>query len=254
MRSNFVLLIFVLCTLFALPTQATHAYGAADRGYLWSLDFDFENDFNGVLTVKVGPWKNGDLVAIEETSTTPVKCVRVGAVSLKNGMAVFDGGHLKCSMDLAAIVKRNHGIESAAIDSYGSFTMDAEAISTTYGFAPIFSHPDVAYAIDFADTWSFTMHQQLATDAGLVQASAFFSGVFGGALQTYGARYGCDTDGTPCFADFSAGPQTEALPVAGDRVRFRTGPTTFLIGSDGAAGFGGGLDSLSVDPGNSFPQ
>jgi hypothetical protein len=247
-----LLLSLMIFGLLAQPARPSYADAYAGRGYLWSLAFDFENSFDGLLTIKVGPWENGNLVSVEETSTTVVACQRVGAVILNGGAAVFEGGHLACDMDLAAIVKRNHGIIAGATDSYGSFVVRASLASSGQNLAPIFTHPDVSTQIDFTQTSSVTLAQSLATSAGPAQASAFFPGLLGGDLRTYSFLYGCG-GAAACSSSLSAGPQTQAAPVAGDRVSFRTGPTTFLIGGDGAATFVGGLGGLVVDPGNSFP-
>lgn len=124
--------------VFAAPQTAS----AAEHGYLWSLDFDFEHDFNGLLTIRVGEWKNGNLVTVKETSQARVPCRPMGSVSLNSGDAVFDGGHLECYLDLASVVYNNHGLVVQPVDNYGSIVLRTRVNSSTNNVAPIFTHPD----------------------------------------------------------------------------------------------------------------
>lgn len=251
MRTKLIVLVLVMLSLLVVPA---HAETPDDRGYWWSLTFDFENDFNGVLTLQVGPWKNGTLVSVDETSSTRVVCQRIGPVHLVGGEAHFTGGHLRCELDLAAILKAKHGIDAGTTDHYPGMVMRTRLATSTFIDAPIFTHADAVYRIDFSQTNQVTLRQHLATLAGPVNATAIIPGAIGTAKQTYTMLYSCDLAGPPCAADMAAGPQVANLPLVGDHIRFRTGPTSILVGGDGLTTFQGAIESLLIDPGNSFPK
>jgi hypothetical protein len=225
------------------PTQAQEA----EYGYLWALEFPFEQDFTGILTIEVGPWKNGELVSVDETSTAKVTCRRVGAVYLNGGDAVFDGGYLECGMDLGAIVAQNHGLTIEEIDSYASMLFAASLETTVANVAPIFTHDDAAYTIDFTQPGAVTLSQQLENQLGPQQAT--FVNSLGFVRQKYSMVYGCIWLG-PCNSFFTAGTQGESSPPGGDRMSFATGPASFRIGGDGVTTFHGRIGHLIIDPGN----
>ncbi|NJN16473.1 MAG: hypothetical protein HC822_09480 [Oscillochloris sp.] len=243
-RLAILLLIVSIAGPFAAPAQAQEE----SYGYLWQLEFDFAHDFNGLLTIHVGPWENGDLVEVDATSQERVACKRVGPVYLDSGDAVFNGGYLRCTMDLARIVANNHGLDIAPVDSYGSILMQSRLIANQTDVMPIFSHPDADYTIDFALTSAVTPAQTLWNGAGLLQHT--FPGVVGMTWQTYTYEYRCAWLGA-CDAEFEVGPHSETKPTLGDRVQFHTGPQTFYIGYDGANTFSGRMDRVLIDPGNS---
>jgi hypothetical protein len=238
------LVILGLCLPLTQPARAQEVH----RGYLWSLVFDFENNFDGVMTIKVGPWVNGDLAAADETSTATVHCEPVGNVYLDGGDAVFAGGHLTCEMDLGALVAANHDVDINAVDSYGSIVMRTVLESDAQNIASIFSHPDAAYTINFSRTWSVTTVQSLNNQAG-VQKTSF--PVAGASRQAYGFEYGCAWQGN-CHGEFQALPHTYSTAPGGERVSFHTAPATFLIGSGPSGTFQGRIGTLAVDPGNSI--
>jgi hypothetical protein len=234
-----------------LPMAKLQPVFAQDEhlGYLWKAEWNFEKSFDGVLIIEVGPWKNGDLLSVEETSTTTIHCEPVGSVHLDGGDAVFKGGHLQCDMNLAETVLNNHQLQIGEVDSYGSIVLRARVNSAANTVVPIFSHQDAAYSLDFTQTFAAKMNQELWNGAGLLQAT--FPGVLINAWETYGYEYSCNANGSACSAAFSAGPQIQSMPTAGSRVQFSTGPTTFEIGRDGGATFEGRIAGLIVDPGNS---
>jgi hypothetical protein len=221
----------------------------AQYGYLWSLSFDFEQSFDGILTIEVGPWENGDLVAVEATSTATVPCKRVGNVQLDSGDAVFSGsGYLSCALNLAETVWSNHKLAVGKVDTYGSMVMRARVNGAASAIAPLFTHPNAAYSLDFSQTSATTLSQSLSNAVGPLQAT--FPGVTINTWQTYTAQYICNIVG-PCSASFAAGPQQQNQPTAGSRVQFSTGPATVEIGHAGGLFFTGRMASLIVDPGNS---
>ncbi|NJM09228.1 hypothetical protein HC891_28030 [Candidatus Gracilibacteria bacterium] len=241
-----LVLVCIVAGVFALPQRA--AYAKTELGYLWSLGFNFENDYNAVLTIEVGPWVNGDLAAVDESSTERVRCWPVGAVALDNGDAVFSGGHIECEIDLAAVVLKNHGLRVDRIDNYGSIVLYTTAAATSQNIAPIFSHPDASYHIDFSRAVGVTLAQDL--DNGLALQKAYFPNVTGAGRVDYSLMYSCVWQGD-CHGSFSADGQSVNTALGGSRVNFRTTPTIVRIGGDGTSTFQGRMDSLLIDPGNS---
>lgn len=241
-----ILLPLVILGLFAWP--AAPARAGVELGYLWALNFDFEQSFDGILTVRVGPWENGNLVSTDAISSAVVPCKRVGPVFLNGGDAVFAGGHLVCELDLAGVLLRNHGLVVDEVDSYGSIYLTTDLETTAQNLAPIVSHPDATYTIDFTQTWAVTMGQRLENTLG--PQGVFLGGVTGVVRNKYTFEYECVWMGA-CQSTFIAGTQGDVTPPGGDRVRFRTEPTRLRIGGDGAATFSGRMGSLLIDPGNS---
>jgi hypothetical protein len=215
-------------------------------GYLWSIFFDFDKSYDAILTIEVGPWKDGDLVEVHESSTTVIRCTPIGGVALGGGIATFTGGHLECPLDLAATVLNNHKLSINAVDTYGSILLRTRMMSNSNTVVPLFTHPDASYSLDFSATSSVTMQQQLWNGLGLSQAN--FMGVTINTWQTYTYLYRCISHGGPCDANFAVGPQSQSFPTAGSRVQFSTGPTSFQVGG---AAFNGQIDALLIDPGNS---
>ena len=252
-RKSYAAFLLALLLGLLLPVAASPqpAYAqAVELGYLWSLDFTFDNDYNALLTIEVGPWENGDLVEVTEVSTAIVKCSPSGDVTLKAGSAVFNaGGYLECEMDLAAIVAANHGLQIDPVDTYGSIILRTRLNGSANALAPIFTHPDAAYSLDFTQTSAVTMNQQLWNGLGVSQAA--FPGITINTWNTYTFFYRCISNGGPCDMNFAAAAQTNSAPTAGSYTQFSTGPTGFLIGSNGATTFTGSIDHLLVDPGNS---
>lgn len=229
-----------------LPVQAQDE----EIGYLWSLYFDFEHNFDGVLTIEVGPWKNGNLVEVHETSKSVVRCSRVGPVQLNGGDAVFNGAsYLTCQMDLAAVVEANHGLIIDPVDDYGSIVAYTKAQATSATVLPIFTHPDARYSLDMTIPSQPTVVQTLWNGVGPMQATFAAPGY--NSWQSYTHLYSCISNGGPCTATFGVGAQVQNVPTAGSRAQFSTGPTTFEIGYDSGLFFVGRMASLLIDPGNS---
>lgn len=247
----FGVLLALLVSLLVPVAQPQQVFAKEEElGYLWSLDFSFDKDYNGLLTIEVGPWKDGELVEVKETSTAVVPCTPVGAVALDNGEAVFKGaGHLQCTMNLAQVVSDNHGLKIADVDIYESIVVHAKVKTTTNALAPIFTHPNATYAIDFTQNGAATLSQSLWNNAGVLQA--IYPNVSTADWQDYYYEYICIAHGGPCDAYFGISGQIQGMPTAGGRTRFATGPTTFEIGRNGGTYFSGRINSLIVDPGNS---
>lgn len=253
MRTITRILLLPLLALALLAPLAQPAPAMADEpelGYLWSIFFSFEQNFNGLLTIEVGPWGDGDLLAVDETSTAVVPCAPVGNVYLDNGSAVFEGGHLTCNLDLAGVVLANHGLLVQPIDTYGSIHLRAR-LKTAPGVmkAPLFSHPDAVYSLDFTQPGVTTMSQKLNIGTDPLQAS--FSNVIPGSFNSYTYQYRCYYNTGLCDGTFRVGQQITNVPSAGKRISFTTAPTIFYIGQDQGTFFSGRMNSLLIDPGNS---
>jgi hypothetical protein len=196
------LLLALILGLLLPVTQPQSLYAkASEYGYLWRLQFDFNGSYDGLLTLEVGPWKNGELVEVKETSSARVTCKPIGAVALVGGSAVFNGGHLDCSMHLAEIVMKNHKLPIAKVDNYGSILMNAKIKNSGSTVAPIFTHPDAEYAIDFTQTSSVTMRQELWNGAGLTQATFLPMPTFN-IWRDFTYMYNCISNGGPCTSYF----------------------------------------------------
>ena len=193
--------------------------------------------------------KNGELTEVYETSTAIVRCQPQGDASLNGGHLVLKGtGYLTCDLNLAQTVFDNHKMTVKPVDTYGSICLRARALSTVNAPAPLFTHPDARYRLDFSATSSVGMEQSLLNGLGPQQTS--FGGVTINTWNTYTFQYACIIAG-PCPTTFRVGTQFQSNNLPGQWVNFATGPTTFEIGRDGGSYFVGRLDGLIIDPGNS---
>jgi hypothetical protein len=245
--------LLICTTLVGLSTPLAQPALAQDRteyGYLWSLFFDFEKSFDGLLTIEVGPWKNGDLVEVHESSTVTIPCKRAGNVQLNGGAAIFAGnGYLVCSMNLKELVRNNHGLLIESVDNYGSILFHAEVMGEANTIAPIFTHQDAAYSLDFTQTSQTTLLQSLWNGVGPMPATIPGPTLF--TWEAYTQEYRCTIAGA-CSAKFAIGPQQQNQPIpGGTRTQFTTEPATFEIGHAGGTFFTGRMASLLIDPGNS---
>jgi hypothetical protein len=236
--------VVVLAMAGATPAQAARP----EYGYLWSLYFDFTNSFDGTLTIEVGPWQNGDLISVDATSTAVVDCQPVGDVFLAGGDAVFAGGYLDCTLDLAQVLATNHGLVVQSIDTYGSIVLRTNLLPMAQQVAPILSHPDASYSIDLTQTSSVILIQELNNTAGVQQIQ--FNGITYPNRYSYTYLYSCVWQGD-CHGTLYAGPYQANTPLGGDRVSFSTAATNFQIGSSGSTRYYGRMGSLLIDPGNS---
>ena len=258
-RRTYICFMLALVVGMLLPMATPQAAYAQEEeyGYLWSLEFDFDSSFDGVLTIEVGPWKDGDLAEVDETSQETVHCLPAGDVILDSGDAVFSNqGYLRCSMNLAEIVMDNHGLEIEPIDSYGSLLMTADLNSDAIGYAPIFSHHDASYGVKYNATQAVTFGGQLSTwkedePSGSVAQFAIFPGVTINTWNSYLMEYACGANGGPCDALLKVNGQQQTFFNLGGRSAFATEEASFLIGHDGGSYFSGRMGHLLVDPGNS---
>lgn len=245
----FRLCLIALFSLMAtwLPAQTSSVHAATEYGYLWKIVFDFDSSFDGKMTIEVGPWGNGDLLVVEETSTAVVRCAPVGDVKLIDGAATFQGGYLECSFDIGTLVRQNHGLKPKNPDTYGSIVMRTRALLPTDAPAPLFYHPDATYRLDPIGPGVIDMATDLSNGNGVMGAS--FSGVNWSDWTVYTSNYVC-VSLVACNLTYSAGGTDIAMNNQGNAVTFATGPTNFLIGKDDTGILNGRIDMLLVDPGN----
>ena len=252
---SFMLALLVGVLLPVATPQTAYAQDV-ETGYLWSLEFDFDSSFNAVLTIEVGPWQDGDLVEVQETSQEIVYCKKIGPVKLEGGDAVFKGNsYLRCTMNLAETVMNNHGLLIEPYDNYGSILMSADLNGSAHGIAPIFTHADASYYVEFKPTQMVTLGGKVSTwengtPTGMVGQQAEFFGSIN-AWSTYEMEYLCGANGGPCDARLDVSGQQALFFNLGGRPTFNTGETTFLIGTDGINYYNGRMGNLLVDPGNS---
>lgn len=239
------LVVSIITVSIFVPTSAAQAKN--EIGYLWTLTFDFNTSLNGVLTLEVGQWQNGNLVTVEQTSNTPVACQAVGVVNLVGGKATFNGGsYLNCTLDIAGALKAKHGLDAKAIDSYGNFLMSTHAQINTVGNAPIFSHPDAAFWLSTPSSMMAQVNTTLTNKGGIMTSQVF--SLNWSMMQTYTSHYTCQQDG-PCDMTHWAAVNQQMLLNQGIPAQFRTSATNFTVGR----GLNGQIDLLIVDPGNSGP-
>jgi hypothetical protein len=243
---RYLLLPLVLLALLAPLPQAARAE-ADQYGYVWSAHFPFQGSFNGVMTLKVGPWKNGKLHSVDATSTTPVFCLPIGNVSLNAGDAVFNGGYLRCTVNIGAMVLAKHKYVIPAVDTYQSILFTASLQTSEPRHAPIFTAQDARYTVDFSNLDAVRLTQDLENDLGVQEES--FPGVNGFTMRTYRMTYNCAWLGA-CGSNFQVGLESKATPIGGAPISFATGQQNFLIGGDGVRTFYGRMGSLLIDPGN----
>lgn len=236
-----LLMVGLLTPALAQPTQA-----ASEKGYLWTLTFDFESGYNGELLLKIGPWQNGALLDVTEKSTTEVECKPIGDVSLGKGYAAFSGGYLQCNLDIAGALLANHGIVANVQDIYGSLSMRSRAMVVGNGTAPLFAHPDAQFWLTTPSPMVVTVNSDLSNGNGAM--TTWFSAIPWNTWQTYTSYYACT--GTCDLTHYAGGTQ-QGLANQGAAVTFATASTPFTIGKLGGDTLSGRIDELIVDPGNS---
>jgi len=258
----FTRLLIVLLMGFApvvAPPNAAPVY-AADYAYYWSLTFDYETNFDGVLHVAVGHAENGGVQnpPLYETDF-PLACQRVGNVGLAGGSAIFNGGYLTCNIDLQRMVRAaiatcgqvapGCALPVEDVERYHSFRMLANVASTTTGAAPLFYHEDANYTVTPA--LSTAQIAATLTPIGAVSSSALPAPL--GAVNSYESRYLCGVTGV-CGMQFGVNGAVESLPQGSAWVDFSTPATTIYIGRNPAANTtmpaGTSLAYLFIDPPN----
>lgn len=257
-RSVLLLVVGLFAILAPVSTEVVHA----DPGYAyyWSLTFDFENNFNGILHVDVGFNENGGVqqpALYGENFNVP--CKRVGNVVLTGGSAKFNGGYLQCDLDIysaltAAFAKcqQEHPgctMTINAVEPYRNFRMLAGLISPVVGSAPLFYHEDAVFTV-MPDT-ATTQVTSTLTPIGLLTSSSTAAPL--NTPQFYAAEYECD-GGAGCANYFTVTGALQSTTLPAQTVQFSTPATKVYIGYNRATGAtipaGTELLSLVVDPPN----
>ncbi|MEZ4729613.1 MAG: hypothetical protein R3E79_20990 [Caldilineaceae bacterium] len=250
----------LLMPTLPLPVQASPGYA-----YHWRVQFDFENNFNGLLIVEVGYNENG---AVQQPSlhsrTFIVGCQRVGSVGLSGGVAKFSGGYLACDLDVKSAVEQTFAacdelhpgckLAIGDVEQYRSLALAADLSAAATGVAPILGHPSVAYAVNVA-TSTHTVQTALAP-IGTINSSGW--GVAPALNTSYhsSVRYVCSLAGD-CGAHFNIAGNPEYVNTADAPVNFVMTPSTLTIGHDlsGATVVAGStIDNILIDPGNGLPE
>lgn len=252
----------VLVAALMLSAFVPAGVAQADAGfaYSWSLHFDFESNANGVLVVVVGYNDNGapqEPPLVVQSSVVP--CRRVGNLTVTGGELKLNGGYLRCDLDVKSAVESAVAqcaervpeckLEIADNETYAHFRATAEVLSSAPGTAPLFYHPDAAYAIAVQSSTAQIIGS--LTPHGTIPSTPVITVPGLGVMRSYEAFYSCEGG---CDMDYTVGAAQETVPTAANPVSFYTGATTVFIGHNPATGLvapaGTHIASLVVDPPN----
>ncbi|MEZ4865831.1 MAG: hypothetical protein R3C14_31245 [Caldilineaceae bacterium] len=254
----------ILLAGLLLPTMPSTVQ-AADPGYAyhWRIDFDFDTEANGLLTVDVGYNDDG---AVRQpalhSQRFPVRCQRVGNVKIDGGVAKFLGGYLQCGVDIKGAIDQTFAecnalypgctLAIGAVEQYKSMKMAADLFTTASGVTPLFAHTSLTYGVDISGSMH-TLQTQVAP-IGNVNSSPWAVAP-SPTPERYVARYVCA--GGDCGIHFAVAGNAEYIDTADAPADMVTAPSTFYIGHDFAGNTlaaGSIVDNLIVDPGNGLPE
>lgn len=252
--------VLVAALLLSAFIPAGVAQADAGFAYSWSLTFDFESSANGVLEVVVGYNDNGapqQPPLVVQSSAVP--CRRTGNATISGGELKLNGGFLSCDLDVRSAVQRavaqcaervaDCKLEIADNETYAHFRATAEVLSSTPGTAPLFYHPDAAYAVAVQSstaqiTGSLTPH-------GTIPSTPVVAVPGLGVMRSYEAFFSCEGG---CDMDYTVGAAQETVATAQSPVSFYTPNTKIFIGHNPATGqvapAGTHIAHLVVDPPN----
>ena len=246
-----------LLTLSLLVTiQIAQADG--EPGYIWEINFDFEDGLDGDLTIKMGPMVDGQIPAPIVERHFPIACSSIGSVTLQNGSAIFDGtGYISCNLDLQSKIEQTQafcqtqpGAEcpEAPEDSVQLHTIfgRANANVAKYGFVPLFYHPDFKFWLN-----QDSINMSVNTTAGRMTANANL-GVTLNTFQNYTTMYECTNEASPQCQSYLRSGNIVALMghTTNDLIQFTLTQTPLYIGfnPDNGTYMKGEMGSLRVDP------
>jgi hypothetical protein len=252
----------VLLAALLLSAFVPAGVAQADTGfaYYWSLTFDFESNANGVLQVVVGHNEDGapqePALVVQNTS---VPCRRVGNLTVSGGELKLNGGYLRCDLDVKNAVERAVALCKTRVpecsltvsdnELYSHFRATAELLATNPGTAPLFYHPDAAYAIDVQS--STAQITGALTPHGVIPSTSVITAPGLGVMRSYEAFYSCEGG---CDMDYFVGAAQETVVTANAQVSLYTPATTVYVGYNPASGLvapaGTHIASLVVDPPN----
>lgn len=252
----------ILVAALLLSAFVPAGVAQADTGfaYYWSLTFDFESNANGVLQVVVGYNEDGapqePALVVQSTS---VPCRRVGNLTVSGGELKLNGGYLRCDLDVKNAVERAVALCKTRVpecslsisdnEPYTHFRTTAQVLATNPGAAPLFYHPDAAYAVNVQSssaqiTGALTPHGVIPSTPAVVFPAL-------GAMHSYEAFYSCEGG---CDMDYFVGAAQETVVTVNAQVSFYTPATTVYIGYNPVTGLvapaGTHIASLVVDPPN----
>jgi hypothetical protein len=254
----------ILCGAIVLSAGHSTTPAHADPGYAyyWSITFDFEQGFNGVLSIATGYNENGapqDPPIYVQNTTIP--CQRVGNASVSGGVLTLNGGYVTCDFDLrraleSAFEMCNQKVAGCGMriqdeEYYAHFRAAAQVMSTLPGEAPIFYHEDASYRI-YPSASGSTGTQITAdlTPHGVTPSTQVMVGALG-VWTSYQSFYSC---GAACNMGYSVGGHTEIVATTQAKVPFSTQSTRIYIGHDPEQGLtapaGTQINTLFVDPPN----
>ncbi len=247
------------------PMTTNNAVAASGYAYYWSLTFDYANNFDGILHVKVGYDENGGVQnpPLHEQDFN-VSCQRVGNVSVAGGSATFAGGYLTCTLDVKSALRATFSqcnelvkgctMNIADVEKYRSFRMMTSITSPAVGSMPVFAHEDAKYEITSSYVSPSTTNAQIAatiTPLGWVQSSPLPMSL--AVVQAYESRYLCAPLGG-CAMAFEIAGSLEGVPQGNEYVEFSTPSSTIYIGYNPATNAtipaGTQMSHLFIDPPN----
>jgi hypothetical protein len=177
---------------------------ASSTGYArWILDVSFDksgtshplgNEIVAEWTVQILD-QQGTVI----TSTTEyLSCAKIGAVSIQNDKALFNGGHVKCVMPSFADAVTQLTGRYLAVDANGTSQCanedvdvwsrtDARPFANQPGLHPVFNHPSFNFEIDNNTTVSTKLESMLWGPTNTVITEAGPHSVTNG-LNQFGTR------------------------------------------------------------------
>lgn len=255
--------LLLITLLLPMTTSAAQA-SEAGYAYHWQLVFDFESGINGQLLVDVG---YNDQGAVQDpplhSQSFTVACQRVGALGIGGGAVWFNGGYIKCGLDVKSAIIQTFAecaaryatcaMEIGDIERYRSLLMKAELASPVAVTAPIFAHPSASYAVKF-----LTVQAQMKSalhPIGTVDSLDTGLSLPTNVAQAYQAQWGCIPAGS-CGMYYTIAGTTAYVDTADLALEFATPSSTILIGRDlggSTIAAGSSLGYLLIDPGNGIP-
>ena len=137
-RKWYVGLLPGLLLLTGLALQQPQGVSASSpNSYYWSMTFDFEGSYDGLLYVEYIDVNN-----VPHRVSTEIPCVPVGRMDIGEETADFQGGYLDCSVpSIQDILNELTGLQLGAVQTYCPFMMEAEiAFIEDQSLYPILAH------------------------------------------------------------------------------------------------------------------
>lgn len=250
-------MVIVVATLLS-PIQTSPAAAATTYGYTWKLEFTYNADLNGLLTVEAGPGAVNALDAVLVTKQYTVPCQARGAAGVAGGHAVFNGGAIACQLHLARAINNAFaacaGVDPACryelseLEGYSGLSIDARLYSTQPGLAPFVDMPNATFSADVTAA-DVTLASDLGPAGTMASIFAFVLSPLG-TWTEYESDYGCIAGA--CDMVYTADGIAQSGGAGSGRVLLATAPVNLIIGYsvDGNQHIppGSMLDWLVIDP------